>query len=460
MASLRHADSFVCLPHVFGFSIYQLGHDLVSSIESDGYVPYVIGHHERYRSSPLASCITYLWDAGLLPADAVRALRERLFEIRDRMPTRETRAPRVKAPEDTPAWCVSEGASVWSTSMALLALLESRIEPNRKQDKTLIEAVEWLIGQQDKDSGGWPFQQTQNSTPTVPMTGLTLRALSRAVMLPDITSQFRNALQGSINSGITYLKSKLMRKDRMAFWMFDGYPSLTATVWALEAFRLDPRDVNHDLPKSEILRFAVSQIPHGEAEWKSECFVKEPRTKYAHQKTFYTFMPSLLSALFENGLSPIEPKAVAIIQQLVIAGRDKCRIKDYDMQPCTFTHAMALHTLVKWCTKVQNVLVAGFFSPNQRRSTGKSYCPVYETNPSMCFGRSTMRRAYILLGLCLASVLATLAVNPEVRKVLDQFISIVGKTLFNQWFMTLVIGIIASFIAAFLWHHFQQKKNK
>lgn len=459
MASLRQTDNLICLPQVFGYSMYQLGRDLVDSIEDDGWIPYILGRHDRYRSTPLASCILYLWDAGLLSPNVTETLRQRLFDIRDRMPSRETRGPRIKSLADVPAWCVSEGASVWSTSMALLALIESRTKRNRTQDPILVEAAGWLVDQQNTSTGGWPFQSTTNSTPTTPMTALALRAVCAAWTLPGTSENIRNELRASLHAGTAFLISRLVRRGREAFWEFDGQPSLTATVWALEAFRHDPRGITHDLPRQEIMSFAVSQLPAEDAEWKSECFVKEPQTKYAHQKTFYTFMPSLLPPLLEFGLSPIHPRVVRVVRRLGMAGQDEWRIKEYDMQACTFTHAMALHALVKWCVRVQTELVNGFFATNRSTLSSTTSCPVQEVNPKRCPARSRLRTARVFTAAFILSTCIALAFTPSVNEFLiSSMLPIAGAVLTNIWVVTITGGIVATLIVTAFWRFYQRRR--
>lgn len=459
MVAFKQVDSFISLPHVFGFSTYTLGTDLISSIEENGYIPYVIGKRERYRSSPLSTCLLYLWQAGLLPIDVAKVLRKRLFEIRDRMPPQETRAPRTKAKEDAHAWCVSEGASVWSTSMALIALLESRLDNNREQDRLLIESATWLMRQQDKHTGGWAFQRTSNSCPTVPMTSLALGALSRIHTLSSLSSQFRDELQAAYVSGYSYLVSKLVRKQCTAYWEFDGLPNLTATVWALDALRFDPRTIDHDIPKAEIIAFALSKIPSQESEWESECFVSEPETKYSHQKTFYSFMPALLPSLFAIGLSPIELKVVNVITQLIQSGQNKWRIKKYNMEPCTFTHAMALYTLIKWNVYVQNTLVNAFF-PLKRTSVPLLDCPVLKTIPSRCNAKLMLRRAHLFLVLCLFCALTVFLTRPSSVGALLKCLDGMAPALSSPWPMTLIGGTVTSLFAGWIMYKKYNKEDK
>lgn len=462
--TLWQADRFICLPRAFGFSVYQLGRDLAASIEDDGSVPYVLGRHERYRSTPLASCLLHLWHAGLLPVTASSVLRERLFYFRDHMPVQEERQPRVKSTADDPAWCVTEGASVWTTSMALIALTESRSEPDTAQDDVLLSAAAWLVRQQHvADGGGWAFQRSANSAATVPMTALALRALAGAWTLPG-SAAFRDSLHASIQSGITFLKAELVRKRNVAYWEFDGVPSLTATVWALEAFRLDPRDVNHALPRDAILAFAVSQIPKDATEWQSECFVKEPRTNYAHQKTFYTFMPSLLVPLFEFGLSPLHPRVVNVMQRLIAEGQGAWRIREYDMDACSFTHAMALDVLVTWCGRSQDELVGGFLSTGGSGSNSAVACPVASNDRRRCQARPSLHRAYLLAAVMSLIAVASLSITPSVYTKLTQSVFPFLGTLFdNQWFVsavTLVVGVPVTLFGEHYWRRYQERCNQ
>jgi len=456
LCALRNADAFLSLSDVFGLPIYQLGQELVQSLADDGCVPYVIGESSRYRSSPLATCLLSLWEANLLSTDTAEIMRQRLFDFRDSMPPYETRKPRRKNREDSDAWCVSEGASVWSTSMALLALVKTRTRRNQTQDCMLAQGSRWLVRQQDTNStGGWGFQMTVNSKPTVPMTALALRALAAALQLPDIEGSLRNDILASLQSGYNFLRRELKTRAREAYWTFDDQPSLTATVWSLQALSASPLGPIADLPHADILRFCLSRIPDAGKEWKSECFLKEPMTKYAHQKTFYTFMPSLIPPLLEAGVSPFERKIVHVLEQFVAEGRDRWVIEEYNRNPCTFTHAMALHTLVKWCVIMQKTVANGFF-PIQADQKRWPKCPVSATDPSKCAERirlRTMSWSMPLMSVVLAVFLVALcAQNPSI------WTEIVGAL---KWITTTIIGgCIATWIGTLLWDWHKGRSTK
>lgn len=451
--TLMNANMFLCLSDVFGFSLYQLGEELVNSFEDDGNIPYVIGEPIRYRSSALSTCLLYLWKAGLLPSDINEIIRLRLFEIRDKMPPQDSRSPRIKDADDAAAWCVSEGASVWSTSMALIALTESRTQSNLTQDNVLAESSLWLVRQQCKNSGGWPFQKHHNSEPTIPMSALAIRALSNASTLPSITPLMRSQIEASLTSGYQYLLKHMIKKGEKAYWCFDDQPSLTATVWALQAFECNHLKNKHNLPINALLNAALSMIPATFTEWKSECFVKNPVSKYSHQKTFFTFMPSLISPLLSYGVSPLEPKIVNVVMQLMHSGKNHWRIKEYNMDPCTFTHAMALNALVTWCVHMQKTMAVGFFPINQKQKEIPQ-CPIYYHDTSRCFARGYLKFQALLITALIALVL-TLCVNiPSVKSVIISLF----KLLNSAWGMTLLGGTGASLLAAYIYQRVQKEK--
>lgn len=452
--ALKNADNFLCLSDVFGFSLYQLGEELVDAFEDDGYIPYVIGERDRYRSSALSTCLLYLWKAGLIPPDITEIIRARLFDIRDKMPPNDTRQPRIKNKDDFAAWCVSEGASVWSTSMAIIALIESRTEPNLTQDEMLAVSTLWLVRQQCKKTGGWSFQKNQNSVPTIPMTALAIRALSNATTLPSVTAKMRSQINASLTSGYNYLRNNMIYKGTEAYWNFDDQPSLTATVWALQAFECDHRGNNHDLPIKVILNTALAMIPTSNAEWKSECFVKEPVTKYSHQKNFFTFMPSLISPLLAYGISPLEPKIVSVVKQLMNTGQDHWRIKEYHLSPCTFTHAMALNTLVNWCVLMQKAMAVGFF-PIKHAGEDPPQCPIYYHDSSRCYASGQLRIRTILIVTLLLLILVLCLCIPSVKLSLI----FMTKLLNSGWGIAIFGGVPASLIAAYIYQRIQAKKK-
>lgn len=354
-------DRLLRAEQCFGASFETMSTPLIESIEEqDDYavVPYVIGHRDRYRSSPLATTLCCLWDAHLLSPEATRKMQKGLFFLRENLydvdsQPNSTRSPYNLTPEDSPAWCVGEGASVWTTSMALIALFHTKVAPTSEEAQVLRNAVIWLAEQQD-DSDGWRFQNHGPARVTVPMTALATRALTEAMAsdADGLGHAELKLIQQTRDRGLTYLTNAIERADTQRHWHLRGQPSMTATAWAIQSLNEAHRagEAEIDGAKEFLLQSVQTDIT---AEWECEKFVDVSGVRYGSHKNFYAFMPSHLPIMLKLGIPEHEPAAISIVQRL-LRERETLgwKIPNYSDGDCSFAHAMALHALVHWLQEV------------------------------------------------------------------------------------------------------------
>lgn len=122
---INNADQFINLSLVTDTDLSSWFSPLINSIANDGTVPYLINTKERYRASPLASTIIWLSHENLLPIEVLDKMQNALLFLRDSNVPLDAQQPNgQKKPEDVNGWSLGEGVSVWSTSMAIIALLD------------------------------------------------------------------------------------------------------------------------------------------------------------------------------------------------------------------------------------------------------------------------------------------------------------------------------------------------
>lgn len=358
-----------CIDKLLGFSSFSDKNlddwcrPLIEVMTAEGAVPYLLGDNkERYRASPLASVIISMNMANLLPDTAIDVMQNELLFLRDN-PLEEDKhkTSREKEKEDQAGWSLSEGVSVWSTSLAIIALLENN-ELGKNKAEQYKDSVLWLTEQQDTDSSGWGYQLWSNCEPNIIMTSLALRALVAAYKCKNVFSfddHEKRILNDSIIKGFNYLKNNIKISGKCIYWTFKEQPHCAATTWALLALkRMSDAEINVEIKKFYLdnvmsgLAFIVDKMPKKIEKWKSEQIVCEAGAKYSRQKNYFSFSAALLLELFEVGISPYHPKVIKQIKWLLI-NVDEWKIKEYDTgEKCSFTYAMVLSTIVKWVTLV------------------------------------------------------------------------------------------------------------
>lgn len=343
---------------------------LVNSFTEDGAIPYLLNTKDRYRASPLSSLIVWLNMANLLPKEATDILFNKLIHLRDNCEFRDLdKGVTQKNYGDEMGWSLCEGVSVWSTSMALMAILGSNYGIDQTKVNKIKKSILWLVRQQNSTKKGWAYQSYRNCQVNVPMTALALYALSLAYAQRrhfNFRGDETNLLLSAISQGFEYLNDncKANNKKGHCYWEFNGKFSCFATTWSLMAIRKisqldtpisDTAKENFYDIKVKCFDCILSNMPKNYVCWESELFVYEAGAKYNKQKNYYSFTPTLLLLLMDLGLSPYHPKVINQIRWL-IHNPSQWKITQYDQENiCSFTYAMCVATIVKWLQCVSYV---------------------------------------------------------------------------------------------------------
>ena len=387
---LNLVDKQLMLSSSTGKNLKEWMDPLIAALSEDGAVPYLINTKERFRASPLASTIIWMEKSGLLPNEVLRIMQQKLlFLNNNNQPGDPNKGNITKQDKDINGWSLAEGVSVWSTSLAIIALTHNT-STTIQVDEIYKNAVLWLIKQQDINSMGWAYQFHKNCDANVIMASLALQALARAYYINSgvFTSESQKAILKAIRIGYDYLNKNLIKKKRYAYWSFLDKPSCTATTWALLALKEISKinEVNtgvknfYNKNKNNCFKYILSNMPSKESHWLDEQIVCEAGAKYNAQKNYYSFKATLLMQLLELGLSPYHPKVVKQMRWLV-NNADEWKIKWYDRKEiCTFTYAMVISTIIYWHYYVGNVLA------QQLLRTPKNKCDkigniIYGFNP-------------------------------------------------------------------------------
>ena len=337
---------------------------LIDSITRDGAVPYLIGTAKRFRASPLSSTISWLEKEGLIPIEILDKMQTMLLKMRDENIDNDEEAGKdKKKPEDIDGWSLGEGVSVWSTSMALIAMLDTYGNGQKKATE-FKSSVLWLAKQRNEEGKGWAYQLYSNCVVNTIMTALAVRALALAITQPNkdsfnFTEDELREIRIAILGGYDYLKETREKKHNKIYWSFNDVPHCAATTWALLAlYQMIQTGEFSDVEEyyysslEGSLSFVISKMPAKIQKWEDEHIVCEGGAKYGKQKNYYSFSATLLTQLFDLGLSPYEPRVVNQIAWLV-RNPDKWMIIKYERTGiCTFTYAMILAVLIAWVKRV------------------------------------------------------------------------------------------------------------
>jgi len=363
---LSIVDEYARFNNITGNSLPSLMEEFANSINADGTIPYLLGMNERFRASPLASAIIWLDGQGLLPITALDKMQDGLIFLRDNNIQNDSNAGETsKKSEDNDGWSLGEGVSVWSTSMAIIALLDSRGN-GMKKAMAFKKSILWLARQKNITHKGWGYQNCKNCEANPVMTALALRALALVLDKKNrasfgFTDDELNTINESIISGYEYLEKNIFKKGNKSYWEFCKQPHCAATVWGVLALKQmskieHPRSSDFaSFYKNNInsaLVFILSKIPSKTVKWENEQFVNESGAKYNKQKNYHSFSATLIPQLFELGVSPFETKIINQIKWL-IKNQNEWKTLDYDKEhPCSFTHAMIVSVLCAWSNKV------------------------------------------------------------------------------------------------------------
>lgn len=365
-AHLQLMNGFTNFEAFTGKNLVEWIEPLINSLTDDGAISYLMGskNKERYRASPLASTLIWMNEVRLLPDNVVSIMQDKLLYLRDHCESEDKDKGNVeKKQEDTEGWSMSEGVSVWSTSLALIALMNNT-QIGVAKGKLYKSSIIWLAKQQKHGEKGWAYQLSANCSENAVMTSLALRAIALALKY-DSYFQFsedeKHVLYSSLMNGYEYLKENIHYNKRKteAYWCFENRKHCAATVWALIALK-EMQELNVRLEIATFFKnnvmlgidFVLSCMPKKVTRWEDEQVVCEAGAKYNKQKNYYSFSPTLILELLKIGVSPYHYKVINQIKWL-LNNQNEWKIQQYDRsEVCSFTYAMLISTITKWSIMV------------------------------------------------------------------------------------------------------------
>lgn len=361
------------------FSFYSKSMKLIDGIREDGSVQYYVGKKERYRTTPVASVLEALYLGALIPESVCRKMQDWVYKSKEdpcdepnKLKTEET----GHKPDDCDqfGWSWNEGVSVWATSKALNTLImtdyykREDICNNSEIHGVTCKALNWLADQA-YDNGGWGFQKAEDlvdCAASVTMTALTLTTITRFLLATDerngitLDDDLENKLSEARKKGIDYLLNTKKEKDNKVYWEYNGFPSLTGTVWVLDFINVGKRRETGDLYplKDKILNFCLENIPSTDDElerYQEEVYFTGGKTKYKKiekNNKFYSYMPYHIAVLLQAGADPDDKHIMTCIMGLISGKEDYWigtdRSAGAHQRASCFVIAMALSVIAVW----------------------------------------------------------------------------------------------------------------
>lgn len=380
------ADSWINLNDSLGeINIRTLIEPLIESINDEGGVSYVLGQKERYRSSTLATVLDALADVQLLPLSAIWQMQDHLYNLKDSFkPLSADDDVITRSAEDKDAWGIDEAPSVWTTSQAIIALMNTRYITrdglNPGIQYSLRDTVYWLADQA-YSNGGWGYQKYPASSACqacVPMTALAMKAILLAQANPILfnddakrSNRFQK-IKRALNGGKVFLLEHLKTDaEGYAYWEYRGCPGTAITMWATDTLKLFAESTIPGYSTEDYAAIEKSTIGYiyktlptddslGDYCQSEKFFVatkQEGGLKYKvnlkNDKCFYAFKPYIISSLLDRGEDPLNPQIVLMVKWLLKNRDQHWAIDEYNSSsPCCISAAMAINVIVKWLKKV------------------------------------------------------------------------------------------------------------
>ena len=409
------ADSWININDGLGpIRIRNLIAPLIESINDEGGVSYVLNVDERYRSSTLATVLDALVDVKLLPLDAVHHMQDHLYSLKDGFTPKNENDDKIsKQTEDAPAWGIDETPSVWTTSMVVIALLNTgfvtRDTTSKDVVSTLRDTIYWLV-EQAYPEGGWGYQKFPESPaclPSVPMTALAMKAIIIAQndqrLFNDDAKRNRrfNKIVTALERGKDFLltNKQVNQNDSSIYWSYRDVPGVSITTWVLETLKFLAESTiscykvdDYESLKPEVMNYIYKNLPDEnmiETYCQSEKFFfaeKSAALKYKPQlkseKAFYTFKPFIVSKLLDLGENPHNPKICLMVKWLLENREQHWTIQEYNSSsPCSISAAMAINVIVKWLKHINEKsfsnIVFSFINSPSTITTGDSNNCIY-----------------------------------------------------------------------------------
>src|SRR5579859_3395185 len=361
---------------------------LNSFVPMKGVPTCLMEDHPLYFAGTTATVLLALHHMKALPGNLYQDFHETLFWLRDNT---HNLTVNKKLPEDSVAWDVAEGPSVWTTSIAIWALLGTGYAGPRLDE--IKDAALWLIKHQGK-FGGWG--ETTIGTNNLFLAGNIIHALRLVLSSPaHFTTSEHEQIKQAIILGIESIRSTSSQKRRSVYWKVQtdegSKPDPTSTLCAIWALYEEGAHQDKDLIKGGI--HYLKDTLQGQSIWNFRSMVAEPPIHSSAIK-IVSFTPSFVIPLLRIGCSPFDDICLAPIQWLEQNRMDKGWSHSnfgHEGHPLTFTTAYGL-----WAIKIWH-----------------RYASLYiRTHPDLQFAtkRALKTRIHILLVLSVILALISMAV--------------------------------------------------
>ncbi|WP_026523825.1 hypothetical protein [Butyrivibrio sp. MB2005] len=441
-------DSYLDFRSFSGKTLLDWLRPFMNCIDTNGGIPYLINGKDRFRASPLASAIEALNAVKVFPGDVMRILLDRLVFYKNNAEEIDThKGQDVKIDEDEEGWSLSEGVSVWSTSKAIIAIAGSDYYDSSYND-SVIASMKWLVNQQDIESGGWAYQNTNNCSVNIPMTALSITALlkcysNKALQLDNDSVDL---IKKSISDGLRYLnENKKTGFGQAIYWEFQEQISYFATIKSLQAINLahEAKILKHEIfSEDDILKslnYVMNRLQDSDCLWENELIVREAGAKYSKQKNYYSFTPALLIDLFDLGISPYHPKVINQIKLLINDSED-WKIGDYDKSSvCSFTYITVMVILIKWSILVGKTNAIKLLTDDKSDKIWK-WLVGYKRFSCTAFQMVNIYKIYLGYLVIIAFILA-IKIVPIISSLLIGLINYINMRLSD-----IMVNVISSFI--------------
>ena len=367
------------IAEIFGTSSESIIKPFILYLNKYKAFPFIFSEEKRFRTTVQATCLLSLSRARLLDKAQERTLQETIISMKDSWHHSETDfagglGRHQKKDDDKSAWCAVETPSVWSTAYVVWALLSTGYQ----NETHILPAIDWLVSQQDEQTGGFAFQKYRDCTPTVYLTSLAIKALNVALSnqtLLEKRQNFDNTLKHAIDHGLNFILSCSREMNGTTVFVQDpeveepeNKIDWISTIWA---YRTLTQNNHPSAPNPQLLFSLLQKELEDENKlrsfWRNNAFLIESHTKYGEQKIFKYFMPSLLIPLLNLGLDPSDLLCTYFLRELKQEFYEKGWPHDFRSSDiCTFTTALALQTIYTWASRMSVTEMQKLISENEQ----------------------------------------------------------------------------------------------
>lgn len=318
----------------------------------DSFVPMkgvpmcLLEEHTLYFAGTTATALLALHHIKALPRNLYQEFHETLFWMRDNT---QNLTINKKKLEDSVAWDVAEGPSVWTTSIVIWALLGTGYAGPQLDE--IKDAALWVIKHQGK-FGGW--EGKAGRTNNLFLTGIVLHALRLVLSSPAHFTIFeREQIKQAIVDGLQSIRATSCQKHRSIYWNAQtdegSKPDSTSTLCAIWALYEEGAHQDKNLIEGGI--HYLKETLQGQAIWNFRSILAEPAIHSAAIR-IVSFTPSFVIPLLRIGCSPFDDICLAPIQWLEqnrIVGKGWPHSNfGHEGHPLTFTTAYGLWAIWIW----------------------------------------------------------------------------------------------------------------